>query len=243
MLSLCDHTAQISFRPLVDLMKPAITRRPPSSVKSPLSERMMRMPGNCAMMVAKPFFRSMVGAAPGVPCSSTMGQVPRLAWTSHDAARRPSRLKSAAMRATNSDGSASTDRSTMNTGMLAARASFSTGVHPSTTTGAMTIASSRSAMKRRTAANCRSTLPCASSKCRSMPRAFASACMSAVNAVRQSLSAPTCENPTVSADATVAAVSNTAAMKPTIPLIRSNSRWLAKLGTSYCWLKVICPPM
>jgi hypothetical protein len=83
----------------------------------------------------------------------------------------------------------------------------------------------RSAMKRRTAANCRSTLPCASSKCRVIPRIFASASMSAVNAVRQSLSAPTWENPTVSADAGVTAVtqeSSAADIKLTNQVIRDH---------------------
>jgi hypothetical protein len=134
------------------------------------------------------------------------------------------------MRATNSDGSASTDRSAMNTGMFAARASFSTGVHPVTTTGAMMIASTRSAMKRRTALNCRSTLPCASSKRRLIPRALASASMSAVNAVRQSLSAPTWENPTVSADAAVTQVSSAAPIKRTNQVICDNPYGCARIN-------------
>jgi hypothetical protein len=67
MSSLCAQTAQTSFSPSVELMNSAMTRRPPASVKSPLSERMIRMPGNSAMTVAKPALRPIVGAAPMVP--------------------------------------------------------------------------------------------------------------------------------------------------------------------------------
>ena len=48
-----------------------------------------------------------------------------------------------------------------------------------------------------------------------MPRALASALMSAEKAVRQSLSLPTWENPMVWADAAVAMASNAATRKPT----------------------------
>jgi hypothetical protein len=55
--------------------------------------------------------------------------------------------------------------------------------------------------------------------------------MSAVNAVRQSLSVPTCENPMVSADATVATVSNAAATKTlSNRVIGSESFRLTKVG-------------
>ena len=76
------------------------------------------------MTASKPFLRSIAGAAPTVPCSSTMLHLPLLAWASHAPARRPSRLKSAEMRVTKSDLSlTSTSRSARNTGMPAFLAS------------------------------------------------------------------------------------------------------------------------
>src|SRR3954468_2016081 len=61
------------------LDEPVMTRRPPSAVKLPVSERMIRMPGNCAMTAAKPALRLIVGAEPGEPCNSTREHRPRLA--------------------------------------------------------------------------------------------------------------------------------------------------------------------
>ena len=69
------------------------------------------------MTASKPFLRSIAGAEPTVPCSSTMLQLPLLACASQAPASLPSRLKSAEMRVTNSDLSAtSTSRSARNTG-------------------------------------------------------------------------------------------------------------------------------
>ena len=102
------------------------------------------------------------------------------------------------IRATNSDGSASTERSAINTGIFAACASFNTGVHPD---------DNRCDDDRidplGDEAPHRGELPIHAAlrivKMQIDTSGLATACMSAENAVRQSLSAPICENPIVSA--------------------------------------------
>ena len=65
----------------------------------------------------------------------------------------------------------------------------------------MMMASTFSEMNERTAFSWSSSFWLASENLRSIPSAFASSCMLLENAVRQSLSCPTCEKPTVSAEA------------------------------------------
>ena len=49
-----------------------MTCLPPARVKSPVCEAMIFRFGLAAMASAKPFLRSLAGAEPVVPCSSTM---------------------------------------------------------------------------------------------------------------------------------------------------------------------------
>src|SRR5215218_2947977 len=83
--------------------------------------------------------------------------------------------------------------------MFAALIFFSTGTHPSAVLGASTIASTPWVIKLLSACTCFSWLPCASTFFRLMPRLGASTSNDFVSAVRQALSAPICENPTVTA--------------------------------------------
>ncbi len=79
MLSLWANTPQMPLRLSVDLMNASITFLPPSVVKSPLWDLTIFMFGKLEMIASKPFLRSMAGAAPTVPCNSTMLQLPLLA--------------------------------------------------------------------------------------------------------------------------------------------------------------------
>src|SRR5690606_38491560 len=150
------------------------------------------------MTLSKPFLRSMAAVAPTVPCSSTMSHEPPVASMSQRAALRPSSTKSDATRVRYSESSVSAMlRSTMTTGMFARFASSSTGCQPVSTTGATMIASTPWAMKLRMARIWFSCFCCASENLRSMPRRAASALTDSEKLVRQPLSEPTCEKPTV----------------------------------------------
>src|SRR3954470_8746598 len=81
--------------------------------------------------------------------------------------------------------------------MFASLIFFSTGTHPSAVLGASTIASTPWVTKLFSACTCFSWLPCASTFFSVTPRLGASASNDLVSAVRQALSAPICENPTV----------------------------------------------
>jgi len=49
-----------------------MTSLPLARVKSPVCERMILKRGSALMISSKPFLRSIAGAEPTVPCSSTM---------------------------------------------------------------------------------------------------------------------------------------------------------------------------
>ena len=125
-----------------------MTVRPSLRVKLPVCEATIVTFGLSAMAVSKPSLRSLAGAEPVVPCSSTtlMGSVPRSSETQAPA-RSPSRTKSEPMNDTYSDSSAvSTARSVRTTGMSAALASSSTASQPVSTTGENAMTSTPCAM-------------------------------------------------------------------------------------------------
>ena len=70
MSSLCAYSTLI-FLPSA-FRKASITSLPLARVKSPVCERMILKRGSALMISSKPFLRSMAGAEPTVPCSSTM---------------------------------------------------------------------------------------------------------------------------------------------------------------------------
>ncbi|CKT50328.1 Uncharacterised protein [Mycobacterium tuberculosis] len=72
-------------------------------MKSPVCERMILNFGSALMISSKPFLRSMAGAEPTVPCSSTMFTSPFWSFifsTSQRPALRPSSTKSEPMKVT-----------------------------------------------------------------------------------------------------------------------------------------------
>jgi hypothetical protein len=153
-----------------------------------------------AITSSKPFLRSMAGAEPTVPCSSTMLTLsPFTLSSSHLPALRPSSVKSLPIMVTYRLGSVvSMLRSVSTTGILAALASFSTVSQPVVTTGAKAMTSTFCAMKLRMALIWFSCFCCASLNFRLMPALAAASLMLAVLAVRHSLSAPTWAKPSVS---------------------------------------------
>ena len=120
-----------------------MTSLPLARVKSPVWERVILKFGCFFKTSSKPALRSIAGADPTVPWSSTMFTSPFAASsltgeyaTSHFAARRPSSTKSEPMKATQSESSfTSTLRSERMTGIFAAFASRRTGSQPVSTTG------------------------------------------------------------------------------------------------------------
>ena len=80
MSSLCAYTTSMSG---YAWRKPSMTVLPSARVKSPVSEAITEMLSLPAMASSNPVLRSMAGAEPVVPCSSTtlMGSVPRLSET------------------------------------------------------------------------------------------------------------------------------------------------------------------
>ena len=65
--------------------------------KSPLCEAMIFISGWAAIPSSKPFLRSIAGALPGVPCSSTIAALPPSFFAIHSAAILPSATKSDAI--------------------------------------------------------------------------------------------------------------------------------------------------
>jgi len=68
--------------------------------KSPLCAAMIFISGWAAMLCAKPFLRSMAGAAPGEPSSSMIFALPPVFFASQSPAILPSATKSDAMSVT-----------------------------------------------------------------------------------------------------------------------------------------------
>src|SRR5687768_13966342 len=183
--------------PCADFRNASMTSLPLARLKSPVWLRTIFMPGCFWIASRKPLARSLAGAAPVVPWSSAMLHWPLVALASHSPAIRPSATKSEAISVVYSSGGADTPRSTRMTGIFARCASRSTGSQPVSTTGAKMIASTRWVMKLRSARIWFSCLPCASANFRSTPRFAASDLIDSVSAVRQALSAPIWEKPTV----------------------------------------------
>src|SRR5690606_20641703 len=199
MSSLCANST--SMRPPSALRKASITSLPLARVKSPLCERTIWKRGSVAITSLKPRMRSLAGAEPTVPCSSTTRIGPSLSLLSsisQRAARRPSSTKSEPIRVTYSESSdTSTARSVSTTGMPAALASRSTVSQPDSTTGENAITSTRWAMNERIALIWFSCFCWASEKRRRNSGAASASFTERVLAVRHSLSAPTWLKPTV----------------------------------------------
>ena len=98
MPSLCANTALMFFPSA--LRNASISSLPPAGVQLPSWDLMIFIPGWAEIPFSKPFFRSMAGAAPVLPCSSTMLALPLVALASHLAACSPSKTKSEASRVT-----------------------------------------------------------------------------------------------------------------------------------------------
>ena len=200
MSSLCANSTSIFFRPSA-LMKASITSLPLARVKSPLCERTISNRASWPMTSRKPCMRSLAGAEPTVPCSSTtrMGPLrPALSSMSQRAARRPSSTKSEPISVTYSDSSGTcTARSVSTTGIPAALASASTVSQPVSTTGEKAITSTCCAMKERSALIWFSCFCCPSENLSRNSGSASASFTERVLAVRHSLSAPTWLNPTV----------------------------------------------
>src|SRR5690606_17583935 len=199
MSSLCANSTSM-LRPSA-LRKASITSLPRARVKSPLCERTIWKRASVSITSLKPFMRSLAGAEPTVPCSSTIRTGPAwpsLSSTSQRAARRPSSTKSEPIRVAYSDSSATlTARSVSTTGMPAALASRSTVSQPVSTTGEKAITSTPWAMNERNALIWFSCFCCASENLRLNSGATSASFTERVLAVRHSLSAPTWLKPTV----------------------------------------------
>ena len=78
----------------------SITSFPFARVNSPVWLLMIRTPGCFAIASAKPFLRSIAGAEPVVPSSSTTLPLPQSFFASHSPAIRPSSTKSLAISVT-----------------------------------------------------------------------------------------------------------------------------------------------
>ncbi len=98
MSSLWAYTTSMS---LWACRKPSITVLPSARVKLPVCEAITLTLGLSLMAFSKPVLRSMAGAEPVVPCSSTtlMGSVPSSVET-YSPIRRPSSTKSDPMKVT-----------------------------------------------------------------------------------------------------------------------------------------------
>ena len=149
----------------------------------------------------KPALRSLAGAEPVVPCSSTMLTVSVLslyASASHCPAFLPSSMKSEPRKVLYRLVSLeSTARSVRMTGILAFLASLSTVSQPDSTTGEKAMTSTRCWMYDRMALIWFSCFCWASENFRSMPALLADSWIDLVLAVRQPLSAPTWAKPMV----------------------------------------------
>jgi len=149
--------------------------------------------------LSKPAARSLAGADPVVPSRTTIlvGVSPKLS-AAHCPAVSPSFWKSSPTQLANRSSDEDTVRSSRITGMSASAASCSTSSHPSSTIGAITIASTPWLMKLRTAAICAAGSLSAALKTRSKPFSFENASfMDSVLALRQPDSDPVCANPTL----------------------------------------------
>ena len=76
MSSLCAYSTLI-FLPSA-FRNASMTSLPLARVKSPVCERMILNFGSALMISSKPFLRSIAGAEPAVPCSSTMLTAPSI---------------------------------------------------------------------------------------------------------------------------------------------------------------------
>ena len=136
------------------LRKASMTSLPLARVKSPVCERMILKRGLAAMISSKPFLRSLAGAEPTVPCSSTMftslGRVLELSRRTQRPALRPSSTKSEPMKADVQRGIARVDRAIGEDHRECSRPWLrcSTVSQPVSTTGENAMTSTFWAMKR-----------------------------------------------------------------------------------------------
>ena len=148
-------------------------------------------------MFAQPVARSLAGADPVVPSSTTMFTLVASANSpcAQVAAFSPSLMKSEPMKVLYRLGSESTERSVSTTGIPAAFASSRTASQPVSTTGEKAIRSTPWVMKVLIDEICLAWSPSAEVNCRSTPYFSAVALMLSVFALRQPLSDPTWANP------------------------------------------------
>ena len=152
-----------------------------------------------AMASSKPSARSLAGADPVVPSSTTIfvAVSPKVS-AAHSPAMTPSFLKSRPTQLAKRSSDDVTVRSSRTTGMPASDASCSTSSQPSSTIGAMTIASTPWLMKSRTAAICAAVSLSAALNVSSKPFSAEKAVfIDSVFALRQPDSEPVCAKPTV----------------------------------------------
>ena len=175
-----------------------MTFLPPSRVKSPVWESIFSI-WVPSMALSKPSARSLAGADPVVPSRTTIlvGVSPKLS-AAHWPAVSPSFLKSSPTQLAYRSSDEVTVRSSRTTGMSASSASCRTSSQPSSTIGAITIASTPWLMKLRTAAIWAAGSLSAALKTRSKPFSFENAFfMDSVLALRQPDSEPVCAKPTL----------------------------------------------